>query len=95
LASTSPGETHAAAVDTTAKYKDFDLTVDVRTIDPLRQNSPPNNWETPWIMWNSVDKFHYYAFNLKLSGNQLEKKDNDIQDDTAEIFLVTQSSPSV
>jgi hypothetical protein len=43
----------------------------------------------------TLSKFHYYGFTLKISGNQLEKKDNDIQDDTAEIFLVTQSSPSV
>jgi hypothetical protein len=94
-ASTSPGETHAAAVDTTSKYKDFDLTLNVRTNDQLRQNSRPNNWETAWVNWNSIDQFHAYGFTLKISGNQLEKKDNNIQDDSAEIFLVTQSSPSV
>lgn len=94
-ASTSPGETHAAAVDTTTTYRDFELNVDVRTIDQLRENSPPNNWETAWLNWNSIDQFHYYGFTLKISGNQLEKKDNDIHDDAAEIFLVTKSSPSV
>jgi hypothetical protein len=32
---------------------------------------------------------------LKIQGFQLEKKDNENKDDTAEIYLVTQNSPSV
>jgi hypothetical protein len=95
MTSTSPGETHGSAVATTTSYKDFDLTLDVITFKQLRQNSPPNNWETAWLNWNGIDQFHSYGFTLKIQGFQLEKKDNDNHDDSAEIYLVTQNSPSV
>jgi F5/8 type C domain/Domain of Unknown Function (DUF1080) len=95
MTSTSPGETHGSAVATSTSYKNFDLTVDVITIRQLRQNSPPNNWETAWVNWNAIDQFHSYGFTLKIQGFQLEKKDNNNQDDSAEIYLVTQNSPSV
>jgi hypothetical protein len=95
MTSTSPGETHGSAVATTTSYKNFDLTVDVKTIRQLRQNSPPNNWETAWLNWNAIDQFHSYGFTLKIIGFQLEKKDNNNHDDSAEIYLVTQNSPSV
>lgn len=93
--STSPSETHGAAVTTMNSYENFDLTLDVRTIKQQRQNSMPNNWETAWLLWNSIDNFHHYGFLLKVRGFQMEKKDNDQQNDAAEIYLVTQSSPSV
>jgi hypothetical protein len=95
MTSTSPQETHGSAVATTSSYKNFELSLDVKTIKQLRQNSPPNNWETAWIMWNWQDNYHQYSFLLKKQGFQLEKKDNNNQDDSAEIFLVTQNSPSV
>jgi len=95
MAPTSPGETHGAAVATTTSYKDFSLTLDVITKKQLRQNSPPNNWETAWLNWNAIDQFHAYGFTPKVLGFQLEKKDNDNQDDGAEIYLITENSPSV
>jgi hypothetical protein len=95
MTSTSPGETHGSAVATTTSYKNFDLTLDVKTIRQLRQNSPPNSWETAWLIWNAIDQFHAYGFTLKTQGFQLEKKDNINKDDSAEIYLVTQNSPSV
>jgi hypothetical protein len=95
MTSTSPQETHGSAVATTTSYKNFELSLDVKTIKQLRQNSPPNNWETAFLLWNTIDQFHTYGFTLKIHGFQLEKKDNNNQDDSAEIFLVTQNSPSV
>ena len=95
MTSTSPGETHGAAVATTTSYKDFSLTLDVITKRQLRQNSPANNWETAWLNWNAIDQFHGFGFTLKVLGFQIEKKDNNNQDDSAEIYLVTQNSPSV
>ena len=95
MSSTSPQETHGSAVATTSSYKNFELSLDVKTIKQLRQNSPPNNWETAFLLWNSIDQFHTYGFTLKIHGFQVEKKDNNNQDDSAEIFLVTQNSPSV
>ena len=62
-------------------------------VKQLRKNSPPNPWESVWIMWHYTDNFHWYALQLKTNGIQLEKKDNDIKNDTSEIFLVTKSSP--
>ena len=59
-ASTSPSETHAALVSTTKLFKNFDLTAKVMTQKQLRQNSPPGNWETAWIMWNWQDNYHQY-----------------------------------
>ncbi len=93
--STSKGETHAPLLTTTKLFKNFDMTAKVKTVKQLRQNSPPNNWETAWIMWNWQDNYHQYSFLLKKQGFQLEKKDNNKQDDSAEVYLVTKGSPSV
>ena len=81
------GQTHAVAVQTTTTYKDVEITVDVCTLKQLRTGSPANNWETAWLDWNYIDEFHYYGFVLKIKGCQIEKKDNDTQDDSAEIYL--------
>lgn len=94
--------TRGANLLTTKMYKDFELTLDVKTIKQLRTVNP-NNWETAWINWTragSIDnlvenRFHAYAFTLKMDGWQLEKKDNERQDDTAEIYLATGSNPDV
>ena len=43
--STSPSETHASSVDSTQKFSNFELDIDAKTIQQLRQNSPPNPWE--------------------------------------------------
>ena len=48
-----------------------------------------------WLDWNAIDQFHAYGFLLKVQGFQLEKKDNDQRNDAAEIYLITQNSPSV
>ena len=85
--------THSSLATTTKKYSDFDLTLDAMNVKQLRKNSPPNPWESVWIMWHYTDNFHWYALQLKTNGIQLEKKDNDIKNDTSEIFLVTKSSP--
>jgi len=86
--STSPNETHASLVTTTKKYTNFDMTLDMDTVKQLRQNSLPNPWETAWIFWHYSDDFHTYAFYLKSTGFQIEKKDNNNQNDSAEIYLV-------
>jgi Domain of Unknown Function (DUF1080) len=110
--------TRGANLATTKMYKDFDLTLDVKTIQQLRkglvdangkpildqsgrQKNLPNNWEVAWINWTrsgsltdiTENRFHAYAFTLKMQGYQLEKKDNEAQDDTAEIYLTTGGGP--
>jgi|GEM_PF-963734 hypothetical protein len=95
MTSTNEAETHASMVTTTKSYSDFDMTIDMKTVEQLRKNSPPNTWETAWIFWHYTDEFHYYALTLKTNGFQLEKKDNDLQDDSAEIYLLTLTDPKV
>jgi hypothetical protein len=93
--STSQGETHASMVLTTKQYSDFEMDLDMKTVAQLRQNSPPNTWETAWVFWHYTDEFHYYALTLKTNGLQIEKKDNTNHDDSAEIYLVDTSSQTV
>jgi Domain of Unknown Function (DUF1080) len=69
------------------------MTLDMKTLTQLRQNSPPNPWETAWVYWHYTDDYHYYALVLKTNGFQIEKKDNNNHDDSAEIYLVDSSYP--
>lgn len=90
--------TYASLVQTTEQFSDFELTVDVRTIRPLRTGDKPNNWETAWIIWNRIDLCHGYAFFQKYIGSQLEKKDSPLgypDCDPAQEYLATLNSPSV
>lgn len=102
-AATASNQTYGATVMTTKMYTDFDMTLDVVTLKQLRTGSPANNWEVAWLNWcrsNSLTdltelRFHAYAFTAKIDGWQLEKKDNEQQDDTAEIYLVTNNTPDI
>ena len=87
----SSNTTHSGLAITTKKFQDFDLTLDMMTVKQLRENNS-NPWETAWIVWHYTDSFHWYAFLLKTNGIQLEKKDNELKNDTAEIFLQTKPS---
>jgi F5/8 type C domain/3-keto-disaccharide hydrolase len=95
---TNLGQTYSSLVLSTAKFKDFDLSLDVKTVQQLRTPTP-HYWENAWVMWNrpsNYDDYHYYAYTLFSDGRgQLEKKDNDIQDDSAEIFLAYSDHPSI
>lgn len=86
-------ETHANLVRTLKKFKNFDLTLDMKTERQLRQNNIPKTWEAAWIWFRYSDDFHHYYFVLKSNGYELGKKDNDKSEDK-QIFLVTQSSNS-
>jgi Domain of Unknown Function (DUF1080) len=93
--STSRNETHASMVLTTKNYSNFDMTLDMNTVKQLRKNSRPNTWEVAWIAWHYTDDFHSYAFFLKPNGYQVEKKDNNIRDDSAEIYLQDGHTPKL
>jgi hypothetical protein len=84
----SSNSTHSSLAITTKKYQDFDLTLNMMTVEQLRKNKP-NPWETAWVVWHYSDNYHWYAFQLKTNGIQLEKKDNDVKNDAGEIFLQT------
>lgn len=87
-APTSPNSTHSSLAITTKKFQDFDLTLNMMTVEQLRKDKP-NPWETAWVVWHYTDNYHWYAFQLKTNGIQLEKKDNEAKNDTGEIFLQT------
>jgi hypothetical protein len=88
-------ETRASLATTTKAFSDFQMKLDMKTVMQLRQNTAPNPWETAWIFWHWTDNFHYYALVLKTNGFQIEKKDNNNHNDSAEIYLIDVSHPKV
>ena len=72
--STSPSETHASSVSSTQKFSNFELDIDAKTLQQLRQNSPPNPWEAATVFFRQTDTFHFYAFVLKTNGIEFDKK---------------------
>jgi len=95
--STSPSETHATSVSSTQKFSNFELDIDAKTIQQLRQNSPPNPWEAATVIFRETDNFHYYAFVLKTNGIEFDKKDCNTCTDPVQgqQFLITTSSPTL
>jgi Domain of Unknown Function (DUF1080) len=66
----------------------------MRTDKQLRQNSPPNSWETAWVNWRIADNFHAYYFVLKTNGFEFGKKDNNCSCEQ-QVFLKTGPFPKV
>lgn len=73
--STNYHETNANLVKSTQRFSNFNMDIDAKTVEQLRRNSPPNNWEAAWILFRYTDDFHYYWFVLKPTGVELGKKD--------------------
>lgn len=93
--STAEFETHATFnLFIESQFSDFDVTIDMKTISQLRQNFPPNAWETAWILFRYTDNWHHYYLVLKTSGIELGRKDYATQIEQ-QIFLVTNGSPTV
>ena len=80
--------------NSTKSFGDFQMSLYMKTVKQLRQNSLPNPWETAWVFWHYTDNYHNYALVLKTNGFQIEKKDNNVRCD-CEIFLKTLSTPTV
>lgn len=97
-AATSPTVTHAAEVQSTAKFCNFSLKVDMNTKQPLRKNSPANTWEVGWLYFRFVDDHHHYYFLVKTNGIEPGKKDCDICKDPIDgdqVYLVTKTFPKL
>jgi hypothetical protein len=94
---TSASQTHAALVKSTDTFCNFAMKFDMNTVKQLRQNSPPNTWETGWIFWRYTDTFHYYWLLIKPNGIELGKKDCDTCTNPVDgqKFLVTKSTPKL
>jgi len=95
--STSPSETHATSVSSTQKFSNFELEIDAKTVQQLRQNSPPNPFEAAMVLFRQTDTFHFYAFVLKPNGIEFDKKDCNTCTDPGQgqQFLVTAPSPTL
>jgi hypothetical protein len=95
--STSPSQTSASLVVSTQSWSNFDMNINTKTVRQLRQNSPPNSWETAWIFFRYTDTFHYYALLVKPNGIEFDKKDCNTCTDPVQgqQFLVTASSPTL
>jgi hypothetical protein len=89
-----PSTTHSSLVQTSQKFSDFTLELDMNTYKQLRQNSPPNTWETAWVFWRAVDLYHSYYFVLKTNGIEFGKKDTNCNCEE-QVFLKTASTPKV
>lgn len=76
MVSTVPDETHASLTLSSSTFHDVDITMQIRTIEQLRQGSEPNNWEVAWVVWHYSDDGHFYYFIPKPDGWELGKVDN-------------------
>jgi len=86
--SKSSNETRGSLVTTSKAFSDFKMTLNIKTVKQLRQNSPPNPWETAWVFWHYTDAFHNYVLVLKTNGLEIQKKDNNSQCDACQIYLL-------
>jgi hypothetical protein len=71
----APEDTHAALKVKNRPLGDLQLDLRVRTVDQLRQGSPPNPWEAAWTVWHYTDDQHFYYLLLKPNGWELGKRD--------------------
>lgn len=76
--STQLSETHASKVVTSSTYKNFHLSLDMKTVKQLRENDVPNTWETAWLFFRYTDKTHHYYMVLRTNGIELGKKDDSL-----------------
>ena len=54
---------------------EFTFSGTISTPEQLRQNAPPNAWETGWLVWNYTDNDHFYYFVPRANGWELGKRD--------------------
>jgi hypothetical protein len=80
-------ETRGSLATTTKAFSDFKMTIDMKTVKQLRQNSAPNTWETAWVFWHYTDAYHNYVLVLKTNGLEIQKKDNNKQCDDCQVYL--------
>jgi len=85
-------DTRSGLVLSTAEYKDFVLSLDVRNDKQLREPNP-NSWEVGWIFWRYVDNTHFNYFTLKPTGSESGKYDGGVNP-TDQLFIQATQFPS-
>ncbi|MDP3973136.1 MAG: hypothetical protein Q8P61_09550 [Candidatus Nanopelagicales bacterium] len=90
---TGPESTHASLVVSRESYAPPCLRVGarLRTVNQLRQGSPPNPWEVGWLVWDYTDNDHFTYLALKPNGWELGKRDPAYPG--GQRFLATGSHP--
>lgn len=95
MASTAPGETHAALVVSQSSFTAAKLSVTAKmtTTSQLRTGSAANPWEVGWLVWDYVDNEHFTYAIAKPNGWELGKRDPAYPG--GQRFLATGSSVTV
>jgi hypothetical protein len=75
IPSTERGETHSILVTGPVFAPPLSYSLRVRTLKQTRTGSPPNEWETAWIVWGYSDPEHFYYFVPRPGGWELGKRD--------------------
>jgi len=77
----------------TQSYRNFQLSLDVRTISQTRTSYAPNPWEVAWVFWHDVgngtdpiDKTHFYYFLVKTNGVEIGKYDGGTNPESQKII---------
>jgi hypothetical protein len=84
--------THSALMVSQRSYfGDFSYRGRVRTVRQLREGSPPNPWEVAWVVWNYVDRSHFYYLAIKPIGWEVGKVDPAHRG--AQRFMATGETP--
>lgn len=86
-----PDETRGSLVVGPSQRSAFLLSLRLVTDRPLRTGSPPNPWETAWVVWDYIDNEHFYYAVLKPNGWEIGKRDPAYPG--GQRFLATGASP--
>lgn len=86
-----PDSTRASLVVGPRQRSAFRLSLRLVADRPLRTGSPPNPWETAWVVWDYTDNDHFYYAILKPNGWEVGKRDPAYPG--GQRFLATGTSP--
>ncbi len=92
---TSASQTEAALERAPLTFWNHVVEFDMKTINQLKQGSPPKTWEADWFIFSYTDTFHYYWLLIKPDGFAFGKKDCNTYSDPVDgqKYLITKSSP--
>jgi len=94
MTSERPIESHAAlALAGGSNWRDYTFAARMNLQQQLRQNSPPNEWETGWLLFRYMGEARSYFLIHKTNGIELGKLVPPKGE--GQIFLVTKPRPQV
>jgi hypothetical protein len=86
-----PRATHAVLVTGPRFKAPMSYSVQVNTLEQLREAGPAHDWETAWVVWGYSDQNHFYYFIPKPVGWELGKRDPAYPG--GQRFLASEASP--